>query len=84
MHLTVLFVVYIMSLGKELDNMTYIMNRYAIVLNVTICTVYEVHFFLYLTIYPLSSQRKKMVFVENSINRHLLDESGNLYKLIVF
>lgn len=70
-HLTVLFVVYIMSLGKELDNMTYIMNRYAIVLNVTICTVYEVHFFLYL-IYPLLSQRKKMVFVENSINRHLL------------
>lgn len=58
-HLTVLFVVYIMSLGKELDNMTYIMNRYAIVLNVTICTVYEVHFFFILNNIPFVITKKK-------------------------
>lgn len=75
MQWTVLFVVYNMSLGKELDNLTYIyiMNRYTI-----ICT--EVHYFiLYNISFVTTKKRDGVCSKQYKSSSSLINESGNFY-----
>lgn len=75
MQWTVLFVVYNMSLGKELDNLTYIyiMNRYTI-----ICT--EVHYFILNNIsFVTTKKRDGFCSKQYKSSSSLINESGNFY-----
>lgn len=75
MQWTVLFVVYNMSLGKELDNLTYIyiMNRYTI-----ICT--EVHYFILNNIsFVTTKKRDGVCSKQYKSSSSLINESGNFY-----
>lgn len=75
MQLTLLFVVYNMSLGKELDNLTYkyLMNRYTI-----ICT--EVHYFILNNIsFVTTKKRDGVCSKQYKSSSSLINESGNFY-----